>query len=232
MLIKTDSSSNSADESHELSSQKRRVNGLLNDLRTARERWLESVLENLILTRTASGNHSSRNKKCLYVARDGDWWERVKLDISKFENRIREVAPNAKSRPRSLWVPAYIENPKQVSLRVYTAISTRGLSHSQARAFAKKLQHKEHLPSHFEYKARSITGRNYKLRVSYGKNCRVCTIGFSEWVVCICRDEKSVPRLRKRKNMSPFRNMRSNDAVCSTDTAQLIRGNSKLRKKE
>lgn len=230
MPIKTDNSSNSADEMHEPASQKRRVRKLLNDLRVAREKWLKSVLENLIFTRTASENNSRHNKKIFYVARDGDWWEEVKLDISKFEKRIRENAPNTRSRPRSLWVPTYIEHPKQVSLRAYTAISTRNLSLSQARVFAKKLQHKEELPNHFEYKARSITGKNFKLRVSYGKNYRVCNVGFSEWVVCICRDEDSAPKLRKRINISPLLKLHDNDSVCSTDTAQLIRVNSKLKK--
>jgi len=177
------------------SSEKRSINKLRNDIISARARWEKVVKENLITTRTAIGSTSRSPHKTLYIARDGAWWKTMKDEMKRLEERIARTAKKGSKQPRILWLPSVIENPNKIKLQIYPAYSTRKVSLVQARYYASKLGRIKPLSSKKSYSIRSATGNSYKLRITH--KSKKSYVPFTEWAVCICRNESPIPALKK-----------------------------------
>jgi hypothetical protein len=110
-------------------------------------------------------------------------------------NKIKLLGYQGSRKPRSLWLPTVIENADTISVVTYPSMSVRKLTPHQAINFVKKYDIKLKIMNDVFYKASIPTGFDYCLHVEYlGETI---LYPFTEWVVCICENNK-LPDLVKR----------------------------------
>lgn len=202
------------------STEQRSYNKLRKQIAEARARWEKTIQENLITKRTAQGGSERSPQKILYIARSGGWFDELKNEVSALQAKIKRAGYTGAMKPRAIWLPTIIENPKKITLVTYQAISNRKITLSQARASAKKAGLNKRLSDKKIYTKKSTTGINYKLRSTDG--IHKVYHGFSEWALCICHDEKSLPQLKKAHGKPSLNEKLRKGSLCSTERSALF----------
>lgn len=193
---------------------KRRINKLRNELAVARSRWEFIIGKNCIKKLTAQGNADRSPMKTLYVSVRGDWWEDVQDEMQRFQEKIRRHGYSGSSKPRALWMPTTIINPKNVRLCIYGATSVRTVSKSQATTFARtKSNYSGLIPECKKYIIRSTGTRNYKLKITSNLDA-VTYGGFTDWAICLCESKTSLPKITKGHDLSVSSEAEFIGAIC------------------
>lgn len=187
-------------------------------LLAARILWEQETKANAFATRTAKGNGKRSVEKVLYFVCGGVWLDKMKREIKQFQKQLDSHGPSGRARKRSMWLPNIIDRPRRIRLMTYAATSTREISRTSAKAFAKKgtpLNADGQAfdgPSTRKFMARSRTGTAYRLRVR-NKDGQIDYISFTNWVVCVCKSKDALPKLRKAKNLFQYRDGEPTDAL-------------------
>ena len=202
-----------------ISAEKRKLNKLRNKLIDARERWLEIILEKQVLQKKINTLDRRSPQRVIYLAYEGEWWKEIKKEICSFNNRIKRST--SKHQRQALWIPTAIEFPNRVQSIEYLKKSVRKVSFAQATAFAKKSGWQQPLEPQKRYLIKGRTGKNYKLKVvTDGKPIEY--LPFTDWVICICKDEHSIPKL-KRKKLPPTSDDLLLNAICTHKNCGLFK---------
>lgn len=173
-------------------------------LLAARTRWEREVITNAFANRTAPGHGNGGKEKVLYLVRGGAWLDKIRREIQQFQKRLDARRLNGRTGQRTLWLPAIIDRPRKITLKIYAATSTRSVNRASARAFAKKGVPLNGNVQIFEgssmrkFVVRSRTGATYRLRIRY-KGGKIDYVGFTNWAVCVCESKEAFPKLRKSK---------------------------------
>ena len=117
---------------------KRRLVRLRREVIDARTRWEKLLSEKYVYARNEQGESNRSPLKVLYLARPGKWWKEVKKEMAALQVKIAKLGYIGSKKPRSLWLPTIIENPIEIMLKIYPAISVRKVNVGQARAFINK----------------------------------------------------------------------------------------------
>ena len=194
-------------------SKNKRLFKLRKEVIDARGRWENLVKNNKVARYTAKGVSERSPLKVLYIARSGKWWNDVKRELAGLQAKIEKAGYASSRKPRTLWLPEVIENPRMIRLQTYPAISVRKVSVETARDFARKAGCAAKLSSSKAYFIKSITGRNYKLLVTYESNNQCHR--FTEWAVCIFQNRSSMPCFKKDLNQSAISKAKFEGAICT-----------------
>lgn len=196
---------------------------LRSDLMNARARWKKNVHDNCITHRSIKGKTSRSPQKILFISVAGKWSNEMEREMKIFKSRISRLKYLGASKPKSLWIPTIIINPKIIHLKIYRATSVREVTKSQAIYFARqKAKFEGEIPDCAIYKIRNTSSRSYKLRVT-SRNGSVNYVGFSEWAVGLCKSEATQPTLKKGDGgKSLYSNNKCSDAICVSGHSALF----------
>lgn len=208
-----------------ISAEKRKLNKLRNKLIDARERWLEIIKEKQIQQNEIDTLDRRSPEKVLYLACEGDWWKEIKEEMFSFEKRIKRSTK--KHQRKALWIPTAIEFPSRVQAKEYFAKSIRKVSFAQATAFAKKSGWQQPLERKKRYLIKGRTGKSYKLKVVTNDK-PIEYLPFTDWAVCICKDENSIPKW-ERKKLPPSSDDFLLKAICTHKNNGLFKKKKKRR---
>lgn len=198
----------------------------------ARARWEKQVKENSETQRSIRGREKRSKTRVLYIARYGKWFDGMEKELLALQAKIAKAGYVGSTKPRSLWLPTVIENPLKITLRIYPAISNRKVTLTQAKDFARKAKCATELSQNDSYAIKSITGNAHTLRVKY-QHAKISRFVFTEWVLCICRDKSSLPKLKKSRLNSGDIDYEFNNAICTHEKrALVVRPNNLSRKVE
>lgn len=192
----------------------RNLKELLRELVDARKRWNDIIVQHLITDRYAQGATLRSPKKTLYLVGYGEWWREIQAEMDAIKKKIAQSGYTGAKRPRTLWMPTVIERARKITLKIYPARSVRTVSRDEAVKFSKKARKSEKLDEgqNNQYEIVSITGRNYRLKIT--RKTEKIYLPFSEWAVCLCRGGK-IPILKKtRREFFDVKELQKN-ALCS-----------------
>lgn len=192
---------------------------LRNRVISARARWEKIAKKHSVAKRPATGKNERSQAKILYIAHYGKWFDEMKKEILVLQNKIKKAGYVGAKKPRTLWLPTVIENPRKIQLNIYPAQSVRKITAIQARRFIKKAGCETNISRNGQYVLKSFTGRNYKIRVTYGQESN--DVRFTEWALCIYHKESSLPPLRRRKEQLSDFGSEHKGAICSYKNSAL-----------
>jgi hypothetical protein len=202
----------------------RRVIKLKKELIDARARWEEMVKANCIKKKIIKGDVKRSPNKTLYVSTIGKWSIDMQEEMHVFAGRIKRLKFVGAKKPRSLWMPTTIENPKSLHIKIYLAASVRTVTKPQANSFARKAKFDGTIPNCSIYKIRSDSARCYKLQVVRSDG-GICYVGFTEWTVCLCKPKLAIPKLFVGEDNSTIEEIEYGGAICAHGHSALFAGN-------
>lgn len=177
----------------------------------ARERWQKYALENIEAERSVGGQNKYSQKKILYIARHGEWFDKVEKEMGELNAKIARAIYADPTEKRLLWLPTIIDNPEMITLKINRAVSVKEVLIGKAKEFTERAQCKDILPENTIYVIKTVTGAAHKLEVKHKEN-KISRVPFTKWALCICRDK--LPLLKRRKKQVDDVDSIFKDAIC------------------
>lgn len=200
---------------------------LLREIVEARKRWLVIFKENSIETKSYKKKDSERSKKkIIYFVRPSiskPWWSKMKKELDELNTRLIKYQEKQGSVKRSLWLPTIIDNPKQITVKTYTAKNSVIAPFEKAKKFAEKAgltkKKLDEMTEDQEFRMDYFTGRNYKLSVLKDNVLQDYT--FTDWAICIYRREE-IPKIRRKNIPYTPRKNNSKKLICKNNKSALF----------